>query len=141
LEQEAAAPSAAAPIQPIVVEQIETASRRESRETTVVPVEMAPARSPSPGAQVVESDAPLDGTHGAGALAQDQRAHTPAASPLSLDGGLAEPPIVHVTIGRIEVRAMMDAPVPARAVPAPISAAAPRLSLDQYLRERSEGRR
>lgn len=46
--------------------------------------------------------------------------------------------IVRVTIGRIEVRAVTEAPPPPRAVRTP---APPRLSLDEYLRERRRGER
>ncbi|MGH7938069.1 MAG: hypothetical protein ACREFG_06155, partial [Chthoniobacterales bacterium] len=49
-----------------------------------------------------------------------------------------EPPIVHVTIGRIEVRATPAAtPAPHR----PIRSTPPNLTLDAYLKERQEGRR
>ncbi len=48
-----------------------------------------------------------------------------------------EPPIVRVTIGRIEVRAETPAPPP-RKTPSPPR---PTLSLDTYLKERKEGRR
>jgi hypothetical protein len=56
------------------------------------------------------------------------------------DRGDAEPSehVVHVTIGRLEVRAGAPAPMPAQTT-------APRrrsgIALDDYLRERSEGRR
>ena len=49
-----------------------------------------------------------------------------------------EPPIVHVTIGRIEVRATPAAtPTPRK----PSRTAPPKLTLDAYLKERQEGRR
>jgi hypothetical protein len=48
-----------------------------------------------------------------------------------------EPPVVRVTIGRIEVRAETPASSP-RKTSAP---ARPTLSLDTYLKERKEGRR
>ncbi|MBI2203112.1 MAG: hypothetical protein HYU41_04570 [Candidatus Rokubacteria bacterium] len=47
-------------------------------------------------------------------------------------------PVVHVSIGRLEVRAVRPAPSPPR--PAP-RAPEPALSLDDYLRQRSERRR
>jgi hypothetical protein len=61
---------------------------------------------------------------------------TPIPSVAVRPATAAPPPAIHVTIGRIEVRAIPDA-----AVPHPRSAgrAAPRLSLDAYLRLR-EGR-
>lgn len=48
----------------------------------------------------------------------------------------AAEPVIRVTIGRIEVRAAAPAPPPA---PAP-RPAGPRLSLEDYLRRRGEGR-
>jgi hypothetical protein len=65
-----------------------------------------------------------------------------AAPHLAFDHGDGEQPehVVHVTIGRLEVRAGAPA-----AVPAPAPTRPPRRSsgigLDDYLRERSEGRR
>jgi hypothetical protein len=50
----------------------------------------------------------------------------------------AEQPSVHVTIGRVEVRAVTGSERPAAAAARP---ATPRLTLDDYLRERSGGRR
>jgi hypothetical protein len=51
----------------------------------------------------------------------------------------AEPPTITVTIGRIEVRAAPTAPLPAPTTVAPRQDS--RLSLDEYLARRSEGRR
>jgi hypothetical protein len=49
----------------------------------------------------------------------------------------ASAPVIHVTIGRVEVRAIQSvAPVPKSAKPAP-----PKLSLDDYLRKRDGGSR
>ena len=45
-------------------------------------------------------------------------------------------PTVQVTIGRIEVRAVQPPPAP----PVPRAPVGPRISLDEYLRERNEGR-
>ena len=50
-----------------------------------------------------------------------------------------EPPIIRVTIGRVDVRAITSPPVPAAAARSP--GRATRLSLDDYLKERSGGRR
>jgi hypothetical protein len=51
----------------------------------------------------------------------------------------ASPPIIEVTIGRVEVRAVHP-PAPV-ARPKPIAPAAPRLSLEEYLRNQNGGRR
>jgi hypothetical protein len=49
-----------------------------------------------------------------------------------------EAPTVRVVIGRIDVRAVPEAPHPARAGSAPRK---PRLALDEYLRQRTKGER
>jgi hypothetical protein len=49
------------------------------------------------------------------------------------------PPIVRVTIGRIEVRAELSSPKP-RSASAPRAKSAA-ISLDDYLKQRGEGRR
>jgi hypothetical protein len=54
------------------------------------------------------------------------------------EGFTAVSPAIHVSIGRVEVRAV-TAPAPRPSVPE--RRAALRLSLEQYLRERNEGRR
>ncbi len=53
-------------------------------------------------------------------------------------GAAAAPPAIHVTIGRVEVRAVA---APAEAARPRERKAPPLRSLDQYLRERNEGRR
>ena len=58
-----------------------------------------------------------------------------AVQPNELRG---EPPIVRVTIGRIDVRAT---PAPAASARKSPPTAAPKLTLDAYLKERKEGRR
>jgi hypothetical protein len=50
----------------------------------------------------------------------------------------SSPRPVHITIGRIEVRAVHPPPEPARHRPAP---AAPKISLEEYLKQRNGGRR
>jgi hypothetical protein len=53
--------------------------------------------------------------------------------------GTSQPPVIRVTIGRIEVRAVMapaaPAPLPSRKTPTGT------LSLEEYLKQRSEGKR
>lgn len=49
-----------------------------------------------------------------------------------------EPPAIHVTIGRIEVRAVHPPPEPVRRRPAPASA---KISLEEYLKQRNGGAR
>jgi hypothetical protein len=49
------------------------------------------------------------------------------------------PPVIRVTIGRIDVRADVPTPAPARAATTPLRA--PMLSLDDYLKQRNEGKR
>jgi hypothetical protein len=92
----------------------------------------APARLPASAATSGErSLAPR------GALSEGMRTGNADAGPRDGQRGEASPePVIHVTIGRIEVRAARQAkpkPRPARA------AAAPRLSLDDYQRRRREG--
>jgi len=60
---------------------------------------------------------------------------TPAVS--LLQPSPKEPPAIHVTIGRVEVRAMMPA---AQVKPSP-ERSAPKMSLDDYLRSRNGGQR
>lgn len=52
-------------------------------------------------------------------------------------GKTAEPPLVQVTIGRVEVRAILEAPPQPRSVPPP----SPKMSLETYLQQGKEGRR
>jgi hypothetical protein len=57
-----------------------------------------------------------------------------ASEPVSL------PPLIRVSIGRVDVRAV-QAPATSTATRTPATSCAPALSLDDYLRERNEGRR
>ena len=69
-----------------------------------------------------------------------QRSDRPAVSANSLtlpNESRTEPPIVRVTIGRIEVHAA-PAPAPPRKAPSP---SGPKLTLDAYLKERKKGAR
>jgi hypothetical protein len=50
------------------------------------------------------------------------------------------PPTIEITIGRVEVRATVGPPVPV-ARPQPVAQTAPRLSLEEYLRNQNGGRR
>lgn len=61
--------------------------------------------------------------------ASDRRSHRAEAS--------TEPPVIHVRIGRIDVRAVVETP-PA---PPPRRPARPRLGLEEYLRQRIRGER
>ncbi|CAN5908759.1 hypothetical protein BH23GEM7_BH23GEM7_23950 [soil metagenome] len=70
---------------------------------------------------------------------EEQRRESPSSGTGTDGNGAGEAaPIVRVSIGRIEVRAITEAPPPPPAVRRP---AAPRLSLDEYLRERARGER
>jgi hypothetical protein len=59
------------------------------------------------------------------------------SEPRAFESSAAAPPAIHVSIGRVEVRAV-TAPSPPNAAERRAPA---RLSLEQYLRERNEGRR
>jgi hypothetical protein len=61
----------------------------------------------------------------------------PLSEPRAFESSAAAPPAIHVSIGRVEVRAV-TAPYRPNA---PERRASARLSLEQYLRERNEGRR
>jgi hypothetical protein len=63
--------------------------------------------------------------------------HEAVIAPPAFESFAAAPPAIHVSIGRVEVRAVTAPPRPS----APERRAAARLSLEQYLRERNEGRR
>jgi hypothetical protein len=64
---------------------------------------------------------------------------TERPDPPSADGSEADGPVVRVSIGRIEVRAVMDQPRPAAAARQPRRISP--LSLDEYLRQRHKGER
>lgn len=70
----------------------------------------------------------------------DPLRQTPASSSLSAERPSSkEPPAIHVTIGRVEVRAVTSAPTPPKRAPA--SPATLRISLEEYLQQRNGGRR
>ncbi len=63
----------------------------------------------------------------------------PSAAELDEMGSAwSQPPTVHITIGRIEVRAVPAAQQASVQLPA---SKRPRLTLDEYLRQRNEGKR
>lgn len=87
-------------------------------------------------ASALESEAPARSrpvANGPGETAVRQPAMAQA------DGANAAPPIVQVTIGRIEVRAVTPSAPPAPRAPA--RPQGPALSLDEYLRRRNGGGR
>jgi hypothetical protein len=99
----------------------------------------AAARRSPPSAGAVVPD--IDGRRSAGQspisrCAEGRRGSVPGDHPLPSIKPPAPEPTVHVTIGRIEVRAIQ--PEPAR--PGPSRARAPRLSLADYLKQEGERR-
>jgi hypothetical protein len=80
---------------------------------------------------------PLAKTVTAGAIAE--AADMTPAEGVPTPVRAARPPLIRVTIGRIEVRAILPAPAVARPVAKPAPAGA--LTLDEYLKQRSEGKR
>lgn len=112
---------------PLVVRQEETASRSipVSRNGAVREAPRLRPRAEQPGSPTPATAPPRArrGIERAGTWPNDQP---------------AEPPIVRVTIGRIEVHA---APLPAPAPRKPSRAAGPNLTLDAYLKSRKAGAR
>jgi hypothetical protein len=74
---------------------------------------------------------------GPGKMAAPYRQPHPEDPSYGTLGRGAEPPPVQVTIGRVEVRAILEAPPQPRSVPP----SSPRVSLETYLRQGKEGRR
>jgi hypothetical protein len=124
----------------LVVERARDGSTRaESRAPSSLPSAPSPAVPPStvgaresatvslfePLPEPEASSAPA--TAPAFAVDNEQRLHS------RLSGARAAPASVHVTIGRVEVRAVMPAPAARPAATAPTPARSP-LSLDEYLR-------
>jgi hypothetical protein len=90
---------------------------------------VAPERAPEPS-QAILLQSPAQPTLSAG----DQTRQRPIAPPRAYSH-LSAPPEIHVTIGRIEVRAIPTlVPVPAQKPPPPRT---PKVSLDDYLRSRN----
>jgi len=115
-------------------------------EDTALSIQRAEAVSPPAAQSAIDSSSTVSTVPAAAAVrARNEAASTdPVPAPLSaaLVGSpiRAEPvtPSIHVTIGRVEVRAVSAPAEPAR----PRERKAPALlSLDQYLRQRNEGRR
>ena len=77
------------------------------------------------GSESAASFPPVDS--GAGARSRMPATDSPAAAP-----------VIHVSIGRVEVRAEFPAPAPR---PNPRQPQAPKLSIEEYARQRSEGKR
>jgi hypothetical protein len=69
---------------------------------------------------------------------REPRSLVSAHSPAVPNESISEPPIVRVTIGRIDVRATSAPAAPTRKTPPP---SAPKLTLDAYLKARKEGAR
>lgn len=65
---------------------------------------------------------------------------TPGRPPQASEGAHRGPDLVHVSIGRVEVRALAPAPPAAPASAAPATSAPERLSLQAYLRGHRESR-
>jgi hypothetical protein len=143
-----ASPELLLPQKILVAERPEPVVRRIApEEITAAPVDngtkrerVTPARgatqpgSPIPAPNLV---APIVAT-GTGDLGQLGAVSPGPLAPVQPNELHVEPPIVRVTIGRIEVRAT---PAPRASVRKSTATAAPKLSLDAYLKERKEGRR
>jgi hypothetical protein len=113
---------------PRVVAQPATTARSESiatRDPVQSKSTSAPA-SPGPGRIVVQPHI--------------SRPSAPAASTgFRRQSASTEPPAIHVTIGRVEVRAILSQPEPPRrSAPPP---ATPKISLEEYLKQRNGGTR
>lgn len=102
---------------------VDITRRRREREERDVEAASAAARRREPAAPIVS---------------QTVRAHAPLTPRRAPDAAPINAPVptIHVTIGRVEVRAT-NQPAPARQA----SAQAPRLGLEEYLRRRSGGDR
>lgn len=137
-----------------IVEQLSTRtdSPRRSPEGAAQPPESAPQSllvpvSSNATAPTAASSTVLHGSETAAtrdALRVQVRVPTPAPAPASADAA-AKPeatPTIHVSIGRIEVRAVAPPAPPAPPQPRPSPARpAPQMSLDDYLRAHNGGRK
>jgi hypothetical protein len=69
---------------------------------------------------------------------QPENARVDARSRIPSTDSPAAAPVIRVSIGRVEVRAEFPAPAPR---PNPRQPQAPKLSIEEYARQRSEGKR
>lgn len=91
----------------------------------------------------VESLAAKPDSHAAAVVAPTDESERPRRAERGQAAASAAPPLpptIEITIGRVEVRATMGPPAPV-ARPQPVAQAAPRLSLEEYLRNQNGGRR
>jgi hypothetical protein len=126
-----------------------SAMRRELRSIEDETHSPATRRSPETPAQLNEraTTLPIQPTPIADRVVHSDRAPIPIRAPIppaALPASVSrrqdkgEPPAIHVTIGRVEVRARFAPPPP---VPEKPRTRPSGLTLDEYLRQRSEGRR
>ncbi len=116
--------------------------RGDGRDATAGrPARLPAAEVGAPGRPALEGGGLVAAPAAPGRPASQHDARSPWADQAALreTGSLAEQarPIVQVTIGRIEVRAVPPPPAP----PATSTPVGPRVALDDYLRERNGGRR
>ena len=144
-------PPQAIPAQPTVSVKRETPPpvphHAEPRETAAAPIASwrpAPLHQ-APAPHEAHSTAPPE-PHETLPILPSQRPSPTAAAPridlprhAAASPAEAAPPVIRVTIGRVDVRA--EFPPAAAPRPAPARRAAPALSLDDYLKQRSEGKR
>jgi hypothetical protein len=128
----------------------EAPAARKARPTpTLTLAEGRRERTPPAAPLGASVEPPPDRTPRVDAPVPDRRLHVPRVttsghaeeprvSAVTGPARHAEPPVVHVTIGRIEVRAITPKEAPAPSAPSPRSE--PTLSLDEYLKRRAGGR-
>jgi hypothetical protein len=107
----------------------------------IAPLAVQPPRSESIGPESPRSgrNVPVD--------VRRQHAYQPTPGPIESDlippeartDNVAEPTQIRISIGRVEVRAVTAPPAPEP--PSRPGPSGPKLSLDDYLRARNEGRR
>jgi hypothetical protein len=114
--------------------QASSASRPEAVDITIASPP-APVPPPSPLATPIVSQRTTQIVVQPELISHFKPAATPAVS--LLQPSPKEPPAINVTIGRVEVRAVM----PRVAVPKPAPPSPPKLSLEDYLKQRNGGAR